>query len=110
MGAGPRPEPPWATGSSGPGWSRPLLSPAAISRRLGAVEALVNAAIPRQELSAALREVPDLERLIGRIVYGTAGGRDLVSLSAGLGKLPRLREHPLPPARSPAEDPGGGDG
>ena len=71
---------------------RPLLSPAAISRRLGAVEALVNAAIPRQELSAALREVPDLERLIGRIVYGTAGGRDLVSLSAGLGKLPRLRE------------------
>ena len=33
----------------------------------------------------------DLERLIGRIVYGTAGARDLVALSGGLGKLPRLR-------------------
>ena len=33
-----------------------------------------------------------LERLIGRIVYGTAGGRDLVSLAGGLGKLPALRE------------------
>ena len=77
---------------------RPLLSPAAISRRLGAVEALVDAAIPRQELTAALREVPDLERLIGRIVYGSAGGRDLTSLSAGLGKLPQVRAllAPLP--------------
>ena len=34
----------------------------------------------------------DLERLIGRVVYGSAGGRDLAALSAGLGRLPRLRE------------------
>ncbi len=71
---------------------RPLLSPAAIGRRLGAVEELVGDPIRREELGATLREVTDLERLIGRIVYGTAGGRDLVSLAAGLGKLPRLRE------------------
>ena len=71
---------------------RPLLSPVAIGKRLGAVEELVNDPIRREELSATLREVTDLERLIGRIVYGTAGGRDLVSLAVGLGKLPRLRE------------------
>ena len=71
---------------------RPLLSPVAIGKRLGAVEELVGDPIRREELSATLREVTDLERLIGRIVYGTAGGRDLVSLAAGLGRLPRLRE------------------
>ena len=75
---------------------RPLLSPAAISRRLGAVEDLVNDAIGREELIHTLREITDLERLIGRIVYGTAGGRDLVSLCAGLGKLPQLRERLAP--------------
>ena len=75
---------------------RPLLSPAAISRRLGAVEDLVNDAIGREELIHTLREITDLERLIGRIVYGTAGGRDLVSLAAGLGKLPQLRERLAP--------------
>ena len=75
---------------------RPLLSPAAISRRLGAVEDLVNDAIGREELIHTLREITDLERLIGRIVYGTAGGRDLVSLAAGLGKLPQLRARLAP--------------
>ena len=71
---------------------RPLLSPAAIHRRLGAVEALVNDPIVREEIILCLREITDLERLIGRIVYGTAGGRDLVALSGGLGRLPHLRE------------------
>lgn len=77
---------------------QPLLSPAAISRRLDAVGNLVDAPIAREELSLALREIGDLERIIGRIVYGSAGGRDLVALAAGLSKLPALREllSPLP--------------
>ena len=33
-----------------------------------------------------------MERLIGRIVYGTAGGRDMVSLRAAIERLPALRE------------------
>ena len=70
---------------------RPLLSPAQIHKRLDAVEELAGDAIARQELTACLREVTDLERLVGRVVYGTAGARDLTALSAGLGKLPRLR-------------------
>ncbi len=71
---------------------RPLLSPIQINKRLDAVEDLTRDAIARQEISDCLRQVTDLERLIGRIVYGTAGGRDLVSLASGLGRLPRLRE------------------
>ena len=71
---------------------RPLLSPARIEARLSAVEGLVNEPILREELSAALRQVSDLERLISRIAYGSAGGRDLLALSAGLSRLPALRE------------------
>ena len=45
---------------------QPLLSPAAIGRRLSAVADFVNDSIGREELILALREVGDLERLIGR--------------------------------------------
>ena len=72
---------------------RPLLSPVQIGKRLGAVADLVNQPVAREEIALCLREITDLERLIGRIVYGTAGGRDLVALAAGLGQLPALRAH-----------------
>ncbi len=75
------------------GWlERPLLSPVQIARRQQAVNDLVGDIITREELSLELREVTDLERLIGRVVYGSAGGRDLAALGSGLGRLPRLRE------------------
>ena len=75
------------------GWlERPLLSPVQIARRQQAVNDLVGDIITREELALELREVTDLERLIGRVVYGSAGGRDLAALGTGLGHLPRLRE------------------
>ena len=70
---------------------RPLLSPVQIHRRQQAVSNLVDDIVLREELAAELREVTDLERLIGRVVYGSAGGRDLAALAAGLGKLPQIR-------------------
>ena len=70
---------------------RPLLSPVQINRRLGAVQELVEDSIGREEIILCLKEITDLERLIGRIVYGTAGGRDLVALARGLDKLPQLQ-------------------
>ena len=80
---------------------RPLLSVAAINKRLASVEALVKSAMDREELIAALTGIGDMERLIGRIVYGSAGGRDLASLRAALGKLPELKEKlsPFPAGR-----------
>ena len=75
------------------GWiERPLLSPARIARRQQGVADLVEDAITREELSLALREITDLERLAGRVVYGSAGSRDLAALSTGLGKLPHIRD------------------
>ena len=70
---------------------RPLLSPVQINRRLGAVQELVDDTITREEMILCLKEITDLERLIGRIVYGSAGGRDLVALARGLEKLPHLQ-------------------
>ncbi len=70
---------------------RPLLNVAAITRRSGAVAALVGDTIAREELIAALSGLGDMERLIGRIVYGSAGGRDLASLRSAIGKLPEIK-------------------
>ena len=71
---------------------RPLLSVTAISRRNAAVAALVETTIAREELIAAMTGLGDMERLIGRIVYGTAGGRDMASLRAAIEKLPAVKE------------------
>ncbi len=71
---------------------RPLLSVTAICKRNSAVSALVDNTIRREELIAAMTGLGDMERLIGRIVYGTAGGRDMASLRAAIEKLPAVKE------------------
>ena len=71
---------------------RPLLSAVAIGRRLTAVDELYRDNVGRGELIAALREIGDMQRLVGRTVYGTAGGRDLRALALCCAALPRLIE------------------
>ncbi|MFO8059847.1 MAG: DNA mismatch repair protein MutS, partial [Bacillota bacterium] len=67
---------------------RPLRDPEAIRRRLDAVEALVGDPVSRDRLQGALRRIQDLERLSGRISYGTAGPRDMAALRDSLGRIP----------------------
>lgn len=71
---------------------RPLLSAVAIKRRLTAVNELFKDNVNRGELMLTLREINDMQRLVGRAVYGTAGGRDLRALSNCAAALPRLKE------------------
>ena len=71
---------------------RPLLSAVAIKRRLTAVQELYNDNVNRGELMLALRDICDMQRLVGRAVYGTAGGRDLRTLANCAAVLPRLRQ------------------
>ena len=71
---------------------RPLLSVTAITRRSGAVGQLVDHTMVREELALALTGIGDMERLVGRIVYGTAGGRDVVSLKNAMARLPHVKE------------------
>ena len=71
---------------------RPLLSVVAIKRRLAAVSELYKDNVTRGELIETLRGVSDMQRLVGRAVYGTAGGRDLRALANCAAVLPRLKE------------------
>ena len=71
---------------------RPLLSVVAIKRRLAAVGELTRDNVLRGELMTGLREIGDMQRLIGRAVYGTASGRDLRTLCNCAAALPRLKE------------------
>jgi DNA mismatch repair protein MutS len=70
---------------------QPLLSVTAITRRNMAVSALVDHTVEREELRSALSGIGDMERLLGRIVYGSAGGRDMASLRNSIEKLPAVR-------------------
>ena len=70
---------------------QPLVDVAAIDRRLSAVAALAEHTVAREELTLALSGIADMERLIGRVVYGSAGGRDLVSLRASMARLPAVK-------------------
>ena len=70
---------------------QPLKNPYQINRRQAAVAELHERIIERGELSEALSGVLDLERLITRIVYGTANARDLRAVSQTAGKIPAIK-------------------
>ncbi|MBQ1517920.1 MAG: DNA mismatch repair protein MutS [Clostridia bacterium] len=71
---------------------QPLMSCGQITRRLNAVEELVKDAALRGDIAAALSGMPDIERLMTKIVYGSANGRDLRGLFSALEKLPELKD------------------
>jgi len=70
---------------------RPLVSLERIRDRLDAVEELAFRSTDRGRFREALKNVHDVERLVGRIALGTAGPRDLVSLRLSLAAIPSLR-------------------
>lgn len=69
---------------------RPLLSVLAIRKRLAAVDELYRDHVRRGELTECLKEISDMKRLVGRCVYGTAGGRDLRTLADCAAVLPGI--------------------
>ena len=69
---------------------RPLLSPVDIGRRLSAVQELSDSSVVRSELMLEMRGIGDIQRFLSKLSYGSANGRDLLSLSASLGKLPQV--------------------
>ena len=70
---------------------KPLLDAVEIGRRQSAVEDLVSSPILRGELTEALKDVTDLERVMTRIVTGTVNCRDLLGLARGLRALPMVK-------------------
>ena len=70
---------------------QPLKNPYQINRRQAAVAELFDRVIERGELSNALAGMLDMERLITRIVYGTANARDLRAIAQTAVKIPEVK-------------------
>ncbi len=69
----------------------PLVDIKEINERLEAVKELKENMILRGDILETLNRVYDIERLAGRISYGNANARDLISLKSSLSKLPELK-------------------
>lgn len=72
---------------------QPLLTSTDINKRLDAVEEIKEDLLLQDELKASLDQIYDLERLVGKIVYGTVNARDLIALKKSLNEIPLLRQH-----------------
>jgi DNA mismatch repair protein MutS len=70
----------------------PLADVGSIRARHDAVGELVSDMPLRAELSSSLGDVRDLERLIARVVHGSANARDLLAVGGCLEAVPRIRE------------------
>jgi len=71
---------------------KPILSVEKINHRLDAVEELTAKPLLRYDLRNWLSDVRDIERLVGRVVYGNSNARDLVALKKSLEALPPVRD------------------
>ena len=69
----------------------PLLDVERINKRLNAVKELKEKLILRGDITDLLKKVYDIERLMGKISYGNANGRDLISLKNSIKQLPELK-------------------
>ncbi|MBQ4353544.1 MAG: DNA mismatch repair protein MutS [Clostridia bacterium] len=69
----------------------PLTNPAHILNRQRAVGELFDNFMLREELRERLEPVLDLERLITKVSYGTAGGRDLRAIAQTIQVIPGIR-------------------
>ncbi len=72
--------------------SRPLLSVPEINQRLDKVEAFYNDALLRADVRAALKGLPDLERLTNRVLSGSATPRDLAHIGLALDTVKTISE------------------
>ncbi len=70
----------------------PLVNTYYITRRQKAVEELYNDYFKREELAECMKNVLDLERLMTKVMYGSANGKDLKSISATLSVVPQVKE------------------
>ena len=71
---------------------QPLLSPAQISRRQNAVDELVHDTVLRGDLTGQLADIYDLERIMTRIVYGSANAKELRSLCQTIRQMKPVKE------------------
>ncbi|MDD5473197.1 MAG: DNA mismatch repair protein MutS [Candidatus Methanoperedens sp.] len=69
---------------------QPLISVNKITERLDSVDELVKKTLLKYDLRSQLSRIRDIERLIGRIVYGNSNARDLIALKVSLMAIPEI--------------------
>ena len=70
----------------------PLIDTKEIQERLEAVEELKDNIMIRGDITETLRKVYDIERLSGKMTYGNANARDMITLRNSLEKLPDVKQ------------------
>ena len=71
---------------------QPLINLARIISRQNGVEELVNNTIVRGEIMNTLKGVFDMQRLMSRVLYGSANPREILSFKDTLEKLPVIKQ------------------
>ena len=72
--------------------SDPLIDSKQINSRLDAVEELKNDLILKGDIIDLLKGVYDIERLAGKISYGSVNARELISLKNSVKQLPEIKK------------------
>ena len=70
----------------------PLIDVNEINKRLDSVKELKNSIMLKGDIIDSLKKVYDIERLAGKIAYGNANGRDLISLKNSVKQLPEVKQ------------------
>ncbi|MBM7684138.1 DNA mismatch repair protein MutS [Pullulanibacillus pueri] len=71
---------------------KPLINEAAILERSSVVETFITHFFERETLREKLKEIYDLERLVGRISFGNVNARELIQLKQSLAQIPEVKE------------------
>ncbi len=69
----------------------PLIDTLEINRRLEAVKELKENVMLRGDVIDNLKKVYDIERLAGKMAYGNANARDMITLKNSLARLPEVK-------------------
>jgi len=71
---------------------RPLVNKDTIITRYDTIDALNSGFIAKEEIRELLKNVYDLERIVGRISYGNTNAKDLAQLRRSLSIIPSLKD------------------
>ncbi len=69
----------------------PLISREGILKRLTGVEELFNDFSFNEDLRSLLKDIYDIERIVGKVANGNVNGKDMISLKNSLSKLPAIK-------------------
>ena len=69
----------------------PLIIKNEIENRLNAVEELFNNISLNEDLRLVLKDIYDIERIVGKVSSGNVNGKDMISLRTSLEKIPGIK-------------------